>query len=139
MDQTMATLLSEDDASEMDLDVLSHGPAHAHGKREVASAMQMQVGAEDGSSVGEVSDEEEEEEEEEEEDDDDWLRMSEEDMIRNDIELADVKSRFEDEVDMFDTTMVAEYAEDIFKHMEELELSVMPNPRYMDFQTEIEW
>jgi G2/mitotic-specific cyclin 1/2 len=135
----MATLLSEDDASEMDLDVLSHGPAHAHGKREVASAMQMQVGAEDGSSVGEVSDEEEEEEEEEEEDDDDWLRMSEEDMIRNDIELADVKSRFEDEVDMFDTTMVAEYAEDIFKHMEELELSVMPNPRYMDFQTEIEW
>ena len=134
----MATLLSEDDASEMDLDVLSHGPAHAHGKREVASAMQMQVGAEDGSSVGEVSDEEEEEEEEEEEDDDDWLRMSEEDMIRNDIELADVKSRFEDE-DMFDTTMVAEYAEDIFKHMEELELSVMPNPRYMDFQTEIEW
>jgi G2/mitotic-specific cyclin 1/2 len=129
----MATLLSEDDASEMDLDVLSHGPAHAHGKREVASAMQMQVGAEDGSSVGEVSDEEEEE------DDDDWLRMSEEDMIRNDIELADVKSRFEDEVDMFDTTMVAEYAEDIFKHMEELELSVMPNPRYMDFQTEIEW
>jgi hypothetical protein len=84
-------------------------------------------------------DEEEEEEEEEEEDDDDWLRMSEGDMIRNDIELADVKSRFEDEVDMFDTTMVAEYAEDIFKHMEELELSVMPNPRYMDFQTEIEW
>jgi G2/mitotic-specific cyclin 1/2 len=116
---------SEDDVSEMDVDV------NINGKRDVEAPMQMQ---EDESSIGEVS-----EEEEEEEDEDDWLRMTEDDMIRAEDELAMVRDRFEDEVDIFDTTMVAEYAEDIFKHMEELEVTVMPNPRYMDFQTEIEW
>ena len=79
------------------------------------------------------------EEEEEEEDDDDWLRMSEEDALQAEEQLAMVRSTFKDDVDMFDTTMVAEYADDIFQHMEELEGTVMPNPRYMDFQTEIEW
>lgn len=83
--------------------------------------------------------EDEAELETEDEDEDDWLRMSEEDIVRCAQELESVQETFQDEVDMFDTTMVAEYADDIFAHMEELEISTMPHPRYMDFQTEIEW
>lgn len=90
---------------------------------------------EDEGSVGELSGEEEEEEE----DDEDWTKMPEEEVRRAEQELTMIKSVFQDEVDMFDTTMVAEYADDIFMHMEALEETTMPNPRYMDFQTEIEW
>ena len=79
------------------------------------------------------------EEEEEEEDDEDWLRATEEEVINAQQTLDMVRSTFKDDIDMFDTTMVAEYADEIFGHMEMLEESVMPNPRYMDFQTEIEW
>lgn len=38
-----------------------------------------------------------------------------------------------------DTSMVAEYADDIFSYMSECERNTMPNPRYMEFQTEIQW
>ncbi len=38
-----------------------------------------------------------------------------------------------------DTTMVAEYAEDIFGYMARCERNTMPNPNYMDFQSEIQW
>lgn len=95
----------------------------------------------DEGSLDEVSegDDEEEEEEEEEDDEDDWTRLTGEDAVRAHEELETIRAEFQDDIDMFDTTMVAEYADDIFAHMEELELSVMPNPRYMDFQTEIEW
>nr|ODN98834.1 cyclin [Cryptococcus depauperatus CBS 7855] len=86
-----------------------------------------------------LDDESEEEELEEEEDEEDWLRMPEEDMIRAREQLDVIQATFKDEVDAFDTTMVAEYAEEIFCHMEALEETAMPNPRYMDFQTEIEW
>ncbi|WVQ81973.1 hypothetical protein IAT38_004100 [Cryptococcus sp. DSM 104549] len=86
-----------------------------------------------------LEEESEEEEMEEEEDEEDWLRMSEEDMVRAQEQLDVVQATFKDDVDLFDTTMVAEYADEIFEHMEMLEESVMPNPRYMDFQTEIEW
>lgn len=79
------------------------------------------------------------EEDSEDEDDDDWLRMSEEETERCVQELQHVQATFHDEIDMFDTTMVAEYADDIFAHMEQLEEATMPHPRYMDFQTEIEW
>ena len=89
---------------------------------------------EDDGSLGELSGEEEEED-----DDEDWTKMPEEEVRRAEHELAMIKSGFQDEVDMFDTTMVAEYADDIFLHMEALEETTMPNPRYMDFQTEIEW
>ncbi|KAK8854880.1 hypothetical protein IAR55_003619 [Kwoniella newhampshirensis] len=82
---------------------------------------------------------ESEEEEMEDEDDEDWLRMPEEEMIRAQDQLEMIRATFKDDVELFDTTMVAEYADEIFAHMEELEESVMPNPRYMDFQTEIEW
>jgi hypothetical protein len=98
---------------------------------------------EEEGSMGDVSEEDDEEEDEQdfedEEDEEDWLRMSEEEAIKCEQELGMIRSVFHDEVDAFDTTMVAEYADDIFAHMEDLENSVMPNPRYMDFQTEIEW
>lgn len=79
------------------------------------------------------------EEEEEEEDEEDWLRMTDEEAYTCQSELDRVLTTFHDDVDMFDTTMVAEYADDIFRHMEDLEVSTLPHPRYMDFQTEIEW
>jgi G2/mitotic-specific cyclin 1/2 len=95
-----------------------------------------------GDDVGE--DEEEEEEEEEspemaEYDDEDWTILAPAEAARAVEELESIRQHFDDEVDMFDTTMVAEYADDIFAHMEAMEQSVMPNPKYMDFQTEIEW
>ena len=37
-------------------------------------------------------------------------------------ELENIKEHFHDEVDEFDTTMVSEYAEDIFEYMQELEV-----------------
>jgi G2/mitotic-specific cyclin 1/2 len=72
-------------------------------------------------------------------DDDDWLRLSAENEYDCQLELQAIQKAFQDEIDMYDTTMVAEYADDIFEYMGELEVATMPNPRYMDFQTEIEW
>ncbi|KAF6757261.1 cyclin [Ephemerocybe angulata] len=54
-------------------------------------------------------------------------------------EVDAVREHFEDEVDMYDTTMVSEYADEIFQYMEELEDDVMPNPDYMEGQNEITW
>ncbi|GAA5908843.1 hypothetical protein JCM8208_005598 [Rhodotorula glutinis] len=53
--------------------------------------------------------------------------------------LEVLKREFKEEVDWWDISMVAEYSDEIFKYMSELEESSMPNPRYMDHQTEIEW
>ncbi|KNE87875.1 hypothetical protein PSTG_18733, partial [Puccinia striiformis f. sp. tritici PST-78] len=74
--------------------------------------------------------------------------------------IAAIRRDFQEELDFWDATMVAEYSEEIFKYMEELEVSIimqsfpwhfeadhpelkqestLPNPRYMDAQTEIEW
>lgn len=83
--------------------------------------------------------EEASDEEEEEEDDEDWLRMTQQEAEACEAELQRVHSTFTDEVDLYDTTMVAEYADDIFAHMEQLEVATLPHARYMDFQTEIEW
>lgn len=38
-----------------------------------------------------------------------------------------------------DPLMVAEYVHEIFDYMQELEQSTLPNPKYMDSQTELEW
>ena len=38
-----------------------------------------------------------------------------------------------------DTSMVAEYAADIFSYMSRCEKETMANPNYMDFQNEIQW
>jgi G2/mitotic-specific cyclin 1/2 len=72
-------------------------------------------------------------------DDEDWTILAPAEAACAVEELESIRQHFDDEVDMFDTTMVAEYADDIFAHMEAMEQSVMPNPKYMDFQTEIEW
>lgn len=93
-------------------------------------------------------DEEEDDDDDEEEaqtpdcdkiDEENWTVLNTVDAARAAEELESIRMHFDDEVDMFDTTMVAEYADDIFAHMEAMEQSVMPNPKYMDFQTEIEW
>lgn len=54
-------------------------------------------------------------------------------------EIKQAKEHFSEELDYWDTSMVAEYADDIFEYMGDLEVRLMPNPNYMDHQTEIEW
>ncbi|KAH8805706.1 cyclin-like protein [Xylogone sp. PMI_703] len=61
-------------------------------------------------------------------------------------ELAEAKeivesSRTMDEIEdeAWDTSMVAEYGDEIFAYMRELEFKMLPNPHYMDNQTEIQW
>ncbi|KAL2260629.1 hypothetical protein VTK26DRAFT_5306 [Humicola hyalothermophila] len=39
----------------------------------------------------------------------------------------------------WDVTMVAEYGEEIFAYMREMEANMLPDPHYMDMQTEIQW
>ncbi|ODQ54349.1 A/B/D/E cyclin [Saitoella complicata NRRL Y-17804] len=54
-------------------------------------------------------------------------------------ELRAVQDQFVDEHDPWDTTMVSEYSDEIFSYMKDLEMKMLPNPRYMEHQTEIEW
>ncbi|KAF7985748.1 hypothetical protein HWV62_2370 [Athelia sp. TMB] len=68
-----------------------------------------------------------------------WPEVSTDRRARYRHEVDAIKEVFEDSVDMFDTTMVSEYSEDIFQYMEELEESVMPSPDYMSSQNEITW
>ncbi|EAU85496.2 cyclin [Coprinopsis cinerea okayama7 len=68
-----------------------------------------------------------------------WPEYSTQRAKRFQREVDHVRERFEDEVDMYDTTMVSEYADEIFKYMEEMEDEIMPNPDYMDGQNEITW
>ncbi|KAH8664006.1 cyclin-like protein [Xylariales sp. PMI_506] len=50
-------------------------------------------------------------------------------------------NRTEEEMDeeAWDISMVAEYGDEIFQYMRELEMALLPNPHYMDIQTEIQW
>jgi G2/mitotic-specific cyclin 1/2 len=124
----------EDEYDEMDVD-----------RTAIANAADVKLDDDQLLDVESGNEEEEEEDEEEEAaelddyDEENWTILPPAETARAMEELASVKAHFEDEVDMFDTTMVAEYADDIFAHMETMELAVMPNPKYMDFQTEIEW
>jgi hypothetical protein len=54
---------------------------------------------------------------------DDWLCLTRDQAIEVHAQLEDVKSRFVDEVDELDCTMVAEYADEIFDLMGTLEVS----------------
>lgn len=122
-----ATLEAED---EMDIDrsaVVAPGNVKLEAETMVEEAEELD------------DDEEEEEEDEEPEWNDDWTALSPRAEAEAVVQLQVVRDTFQDEVDEFDTTMVAEYADDIFAHMEAMELTVMPNPNYMDHQTEIEW
>jgi G2/mitotic-specific cyclin 3/4 len=50
-------------------------------------------------------------------------------------------TRSPDEVEdeQYDTSMVAEYGEEIFEYMREKEVKMLPNAHYMDAQHEIQW
>ncbi|CAK3863948.1 G2 mitotic-specific cyclin-4 [Lecanosticta acicola] len=43
------------------------------------------------------------------------------------------------EDEQWDTSMVAEYGDEIFEYMREMETRMSPNPHYMDQQQEIQW
>lgn len=66
-------------------------------------------------------------------DDDDWLALSEDQQIEAEHQLAHVRETFDDEVDMFDTTMVAEYADDIFFYMSDLEVCIRSSFLFLPF------
>lgn len=44
-----------------------------------------------------------------------------------------------EEDEAWDTSMVAEYSEEIFSYMRNLEEQMRPNPHYMDNQSEVQW
>jgi hypothetical protein len=52
-----------------------------------------------------------------------WPEVSTSRRQQYEREVQAVRKHFEEEVDMYDTTMVSEYADDIFQYMEELEVS----------------
>ena len=49
------------------------------------------------------------------------------------------KAANEADDETWDTTMVAEYGDEIFQYMRELEIKMLPNAHYMDNQAEIQW
>lgn len=53
------------------------------------------------------------------------------------VEATRTVEEIEDE--SFDTSMVAEYGDEIFEYMRQLETKMSPNPHYMDNQHEIQW
>ena len=53
------------------------------------------------------------------------------------IEGSKTPGELEDEA--WDTTMVAEYSDEIFGYMKDLEIKMLPNAHYMDNQQEIQW
>ncbi|KEY65472.1 hypothetical protein S7711_08312 [Stachybotrys chartarum IBT 7711] len=55
--------------------------------------------------------------------------------------LEVMKNTTPEEIDeeSWDVSMVAEYGEEIFDYMRDLEIKMLPNPHYMDNQTEIQW
>ncbi|KAG6034009.1 hypothetical protein E4U41_006726 [Claviceps citrina] len=55
------------------------------------------------------------------------------------LEVQQTRSLDDIEEEMWDVSMVAEYGEEIFEYMRELEVKMQPNPHYMEMQTEIQW
>ncbi|DAA73137.1 TPA_exp: Uncharacterized protein A8136_5062 [Trichophyton benhamiae CBS 112371] len=58
-------------------------------------------------------------------------------LARQIMETSTSVEEYDDE--WRDTTMVAEYGEEIFQYLRELELKLLPNAHYMDNQAEIQW
>lgn len=54
-----------------------------------------------------------------------WPEVSTDRALRYQKEVQSIRERFEDEVDMYDTTMVSEYAEEIFEYMCDLEVHLI--------------
>lgn len=66
------------------------------------------------------------------------------DKIEQELEAARIHvdaTRTPDDIEdeLWDTSMVAEYGDEIFGYMKSLEQRMTPNPRYMDQQQEIQW
>ncbi|KAL2179267.1 cyclin-like protein [Thermothelomyces heterothallicus CBS 202.75] len=64
--------------------------------------------------------------------------------VREELEMAkayvaDHQTEEEIEEEAWDVSMVAEYGDEIFEYMRKLEAQMLPNPHYMDDQTEIQW
>ncbi|KAF8625557.1 hypothetical protein AX15_005322 [Amanita polypyramis BW_CC] len=68
-----------------------------------------------------------------------WPDMDTSMLDRCQRKVEAVREVYEDVVNLYDTSMVSEYSDEIFKYMGELEESVMPNPNYMTGQVEINW
>ncbi|WYZ38984.1 hypothetical protein EsH8_III_000898 [Colletotrichum jinshuiense] len=66
------------------------------------------------------------------------------DKVQQELETARAiveSTRTQEEVDdeIWDVCMVAEYGDEIFEYMRELEMRMLPDPHYMDHQAEIQW
>ncbi|OHE93212.1 cyclin domain-containing protein [Colletotrichum orchidophilum] len=66
------------------------------------------------------------------------------DKVEQELETARAiveSTRTQEEVDdeIWDVCMVAEYGDEIFEYMRELEMRMLPDPHYMDNQAEIQW
>ncbi|KAL2131680.1 hypothetical protein VTI74DRAFT_4747 [Chaetomium olivicolor] len=59
------------------------------------------------------------------------------DMARSHVLQHQTEEELEEEA--WDTSMVAEYGEEIFSYMRDLENRMVPNPHYMEDQAEIQW
>ncbi|KAJ7475788.1 cyclin [Mycena latifolia] len=68
-----------------------------------------------------------------------WPDVSTERAQQYQREVQAIRQAFQDDVDIHDTTMVSEYAEDIFEYMNDLEEKMMPGADYMTHQNEITW
>ncbi|KAI5117966.1 hypothetical protein M0805_001627 [Coniferiporia weirii] len=68
-----------------------------------------------------------------------WPQLSPRAAEKYRSEIEHIQETFHDEVDMFDTTMVSEYADEIFEYMSGLELEMMPDADYIRGQNEITW
>ena len=64
-----------------------------------------------------------EEEPEVEEDPDNWMMLDPNEESEAQRELEEIKREFKEELDFWDTSMVAEYSEEIFAYMAQLEVS----------------
>lgn len=53
------------------------------------------------------------------------------------VEATQTEEDIEDE--LWDTSMVAEYGDEIFGYMKEQEIKMLPNNHYMDYQVEVQW
>ncbi|KAF7330516.1 Cyclin N-terminal domain-containing protein [Mycena venus] len=68
-----------------------------------------------------------------------WPDVSTERRLQYQKEVQAIRETFQDDVDIYDTNMVSEYAEDIFEYMNDLEEKMMPSADYMTHQNEITW
>jgi len=59
--------------------------------------------------------------------------------VHKSLEKLSREAKDLDSEDLDDPLMVAEYVHEIFDYMRKLEITTLPNPNYMDNQTELEW